>query len=348
MAALPPRRLEPALGDVFSPNRVCAHGEARSARSARRAGARSRAPAAGRRRRSRAAARSGLRLSVAPGSAHLSRASAARVCAGARMGAGGAALCARDHICRAQLAVADACDHGRDRGRGVAVRCSGHAPRRGPGTWLGTRSRRSGQARRRRRGSGVRDRAVVRGRPRRRRFFPPRPRAQARGLRLALASKRRRVQGRQPASRLRLPALARIPGADRAPRRRRPDRGRAQRPDGLGSALLRTFLRGRSGALPLSVGRRRRRDRADLADGDRRRTRRLVYVARAPGHGGAAAARPGAARALLHPRPAAVARAAPLDRGGGGRAGARPPDLCALRRCPAGRFRNREGAARPR
>ncbi len=107
------------------------------------------------------------------------------------------------------------------------------------------------------------------------------------------------------------------------------------------------LLRGGEGAFPLRLGRSCGRGCADLADRDRGRTRRRVHLAGAAGDRLSAAARAGAARALLRPRPAAVGGAAPVDGGRCGHSRAGPSDVRALRRRAAGRLRDRSGAARP-
>ena len=115
-----------------------------------------------------------------------------------------------------------------------------------------------------------------------RRALPPRARAQARGARRALARGGRRVRGREPPPRLRVPALARAARAHRADQRHRLRAGRPPpafdpRPDRRARRV-----RGGVGALPHGVGRRRGgrslgRDRLLRA-----RERRRLPDARAP------------------------------------------------------------------
>ena len=153
-----------------------------------------------------------------------------------------------------------------------------------------------------RRRRGARRPALARRRrDRRRRPLPPRARAQAGGVRLALARRRERVRGRRPASRLRLPALARLPRARRAGVLPRPLRGRPARGLGARAARAARRLRGRVRALPRASGRRSRSSAPQVG-----------VTALAPRHGGAytALALPAtASRQLLVPAAIALALA---------------------------------------
>ena len=130
-----------------------------------------------------------------------------------------------------------------------------------------------GRARRRRpRCAPVGDRG---SRPRRR-ALPSRPHPQARRLRLAVAARGRRVQGRRAAPRLRVPALARLARPCRRARARRPDEGRPPRAEHPRAARARARVR--DGRRPSSARR---------GWGSRRSLAQVAMIAFAPGAGGA-------------------------------------------------------------
>ena len=124
-----------------------------------------------------------------------------------------------------------------------------------------------------RRGRGARPPALARRREhRRRRALPPRARPEAGRVRLALARGRQRVRGRRAPSRLRVPALARLPRPRREGRLPRSRRGRAARGDGAGAGGAAGRVRGRLGALPAGRPGGRRRPRRRRRDGAGART----------------------------------------------------------------------------
>ena len=222
--------------------------------------------------------------------------------------------------------------------------CRG-APVRAARAAAGADSRALVGARRRRRAR--RAALARRRRDRRRRALPPRARAQAGRVRLPLARGRRRVRRRRPASRLRVPALARLSGARRTRRRAsiRP-RSSCTRPRVLAPlALLVAYEAGY--ALFRRVGPAVAVVCAQVG-----------VTALAPGHGGAytALALPAtASRQLLVPAALALAFAyverpnrqrARVGRRRRARAGGRPPDLRDLPLAPVRRLPRRPLARR--
>ena len=157
-------------------------------------------------------------------------------------------------------------------------------------------------------------------------------------LERALAARGRRVRRRRPAPRLRVPALARVPGADRRPRRRRPGARPAARVEHPRAAGRAGRVRGGPRALQQPRGRRRGRRRAGRADLARAGLGRRLQRAGAAADGEPPAARPGRDRALLR------LPARPLDRDAArarcvrARDRARAPDLRRLPRRAARRL----------
>ena len=143
----------------------------------------------------------------------------------------------------------------------------------------------------------------------RRRALPRGARPQARRPRPPPPPLRRRARGRRAPSRLRLPALARLPRARREAVRAstRASSCTARRRCSSPLACLRR-LGGRGRGLRLGGRRRRGARRVARALLLRGGPRRLVRLARAAGDRGAAAARPGGDRALLRLRESAGGR----------------------------------------
>ena len=136
-----------------------------------------------------------------------------------------------------------------------------------------------------------------------------------------------RVRRRRAPPRLRVPALAGVPGADREGRLRRPVEGRAARGNRARTARRARGLRGGLRALPAGrarccLGRRGCRDR-----GDGGRARRLVHLAGAARDLLAPAPRPGRPRPRLRRRAGADEGSPRERRRRVARARRRPPDL---------------------
>ena len=196
----------------------------------------------------------------------------------------------------------------------------------------------------------ARRRHLVRaGRFHRRRLLPPRPHPEARDAPFALAARRRGVQARRAPSGLRVPALARLARARGAARRRRPDERRRARGEHPRAGRARARLRDGLGDLPLDRARSRGRHRAACVQGVRARAwRRLPLPLGAGAASPPSCSFPPAVASLLLLR----AQADLVDRGHArrnlGLARARPPDVRAVPRDPAGGVRDRARAAHVR
>ncbi len=291
-----------------------------------------------------------LRLRGRPGARRPARpdARSPRRLGHARLGSGARVRGARRHVRRPRVAHADTRPSAA-RGRGRAR--SRRRARPSEGRCVGS-PRAPPPRGRARRGRVARAPPLARrGARRGRRLLPPRTDPEAARVRRPLAREHERVPGRRAASRLRVPALARLPRARREGVGRRSGGRRAPRPDGAGPACGARRLRGGLGAVPASgtgcdVGGRRHRARRDGS-----RARRRTHGARAAGDRVTPAPRPGGARARARGGAPADARAPRDDRGGVSRARRGASDLRAVSLPPVRGLRRRPlalGATRRR
>ena len=194
----------------------------------------------------------------------------------------------------------------------------------------------------------ARHRDLVRaGRLHRRRLLPPRPHPEARDAPFALAARRRGVQARRAASRVRVPDVARLARARGAARRRHADECRRARGEHPRADRPRALLRDGLGDLPLDRARGRRGSRAARVQGVRARARRRLSLPLGTGERRHAAARAGRGRVLLLLHAQADVADGRDARRDLGLARARPPDLRAVRGDSAGRVRDRPRAPHP-
>ena len=179
--------------------------------------------------------------------------------------------------------------------------------------------------------------------------LPSRPRAEAGGGAGSLLDpRRRRVLGREPASRLCLPGVARCSGPRRPPGGRRPHTRRAEARRLARPAGARARIRGRRGAVRLLGRRRGHGGRPGRDRGLPGRRHGCVRAACATRRGGTSSARAGGSLPRIRVCAERTPRRARHDRGSRSRSRRRAPDLRRPRVRPACRLRGRTLGVRRR